>query len=246
MTEITNQETDVTIEKQIADEVEAQREEIKAKLGLDDEAFDILIKDTIIASFAELSVRIKADDPIFAVILSQKKVMNYYTHIIAEALKATPREIGNVIDQKAEEISSLAAKIGEALDEFHTEFLTDLQSKSLEINNSIITSFDKFIDKKIEDFKNAVNQAKPATIQATNDKQTNIVLLVFLLILGIINAGLAGYIAFIKNDDQSKEIAYQKGLFEGFQKTRKELSAKDADKVEKIIIEAIDRKLKEE
>lgn len=243
MTEITNQETDVTIEKQIADEVEAQREEIKAKLGLDDEAFDILIKDTIIASFAELSVRIKADDPIFAVILSQKKVMNYYTHIIAEALKATPREIGNVIDQKAEEIGSLAAKIGEALDEFHTEFLTDLQNKSLEINNSIITSFDKFIDKKIEDFKNAVNQAKPATIQATNDKQTNIVLLVFLLILGIINAGLAGYIAFI---DQSKEIAYQKGLFEGFQKTRKELSAKDADKVEKIIIEAIDRKLKEE
>lgn len=245
MTEITNQETDVTTEKKIADEVEAQREEIKTKLGLDDEAFDILIKDTIIASFAELSVRIRADDPIFAVILSQKKVMNYYTHIIAEALKATPREIGNVIDQKAEDIGSLAAKIGEALDEFHTEFLTDLQSKSLEINNSIITSFDKFIDKKIEDFKNAINQAKPATIQTTNDKQTNIVLLVSLLLLGIINAGLAGYIAF-KNDDQSKEIAYQKGLLEGFQKTRKELSAKDADKVEKIIIEAIDRKLKEE
>ncbi|MDG6896398.1 hypothetical protein [Volucribacter amazonae] len=246
MTESTSLETNVTTVEKISDEIETQREEIKAKLGLDDQAFDILIKDTIIASFAELSIRIKADDPIFAVILSQKKVMNYYTHIIAEALKATPREIGNVIDQKAEDISSLAAKIGEALDEFHTEFLTDLQSKSLEINNSIITSFDKFIDKKIEDFKNALNQAKPTTIQTTNDKQTNIVLLVFLLILGIINTGLVSYIAFIKNNDQSKEIAYQKGLLDGFQKTRKELSAKDADKVEKIIIESIDRKLKEE
>lgn len=229
----------------IADEIEAQREEIKAKLGLDDEAFDILIKETIIASFAELSVKIKPDDPIFAVILSQKKVMNYYTYIIAEALKATPREIGNILNEKADELKELAATLGSALDEFHTEFMNDVQSKSLEVNNSIIASFDKFIDKKIEELKNTIAQTKPATAP-NNDKQTNTVLLIFLLVLAILNAGLVGFIAFGNSNNKSAEVQYQKGLIDGFSKVRKELSAKDADKVEKIIIESIDKRLQGE
>ena len=87
---MTEEITEIATPEQIANELEEQREDIKTKLGLDDEAFDILIKDTILASYAELSIRIKPDDPIFAVILSQKKVMNYYTKIIAEALKVTP------------------------------------------------------------------------------------------------------------------------------------------------------------
>lgn len=228
----------------ITNEIEAQREEIKAKLELDDEAFDILIKDTIIASFAELSVKIKPDDPIFAVILSQKKVMNYYTHIIAEALKATPREIGNILDEKADEIIELAANIGSALDDFHTEFMNDVQNKSLEVNNAIIASFDKFIDKKIKELKNTITQTQPPNV-TSNAKHTNTILLIFLLMLGILNAGLVGFIAFGKGN-KSAEVLYQKGLIEGFQKVRKELPTKDADKVEKIIIESIDKRLQEE
>lgn len=238
-----NATPEIITTESIANEIESQREEIKTKLGLDDEAFDILIKDTIIASFAELNVKIKADDPIFAVILSQKKVMNYYTHIIAEALKATPREIGNVIDQKADEIKELASTFHTYLEEFHTEFMSDVQTKSLEVNNSIIASFDKFIDKKIEELKNTISQTKPAT-PINNNKQISTVLLIFLLVLAIINVGLVGFIAFGNNGNKSMEVLYQKGLIEGFQKTRKELSTKDADKVEKIIIESIDNQLK--
>ena len=231
---MTEEITEIATQEQIANELEEQREDIKTKLGLDDEAFDILIKDTILASYAELSIRIKPDDPIFAVILSQKKVMNYYTKIIAEALKVTPREIGNIVDQKADEFKELAATFGTLIDEFHDEFLADLQNKSLEINNSIIAAFDKFVDKKIEEIKK---------ITQTNDKQTHFIFLLLIMILAIVNIGLTGFIAFGKSADKSKEVQYQKGLIEGFQDVRKELTAKDADKVERIIIQAIDKQL---
>lgn len=241
---MTEEITGIATPEQIENELEEQREDIKTKLGLDDEAFDILIKDTILASYAELSIRIKPDDPIFAVILSQKKVMNYYTKIIAEALKVTPREIGNIINQKADEFKELAATFGTLIDEFHDEFLADLQNKSLEINNSIIAAFDKFVDKKIEEIKKAVSsiEAKPAITQ-TNDKQTHFIFLLLIMILAIVNIGLTGFIAFGKSADKSKEIQYQKGLIEGFQDVRKELTARDADKVERIIIQAIDKQL---
>ena len=150
---MTEEITEIATQEQIENELEEQREDIKTKLGLDDEAFDILIKETILASYAELSIRIKPDDPIFAVILSQKKVMNYYTKIIAEALKVTPREIGNIVDQKADEFKELAATFGTLIDEFHDEFLADLQNKSLEINNSIIAAFDKFVDKFVRNVR---------------------------------------------------------------------------------------------
>lgn len=230
---MTEEITEIATPEQIANELEEQREDIKTKLGLDDEAFDLLIKDTILASYAELSIRIKPDDPIFAVILSQKKVMNYYTKIIAEALKVTPREIGNIVDQKADEFKELAATFGTLIDEFHDEFLADLQNKSLEINNSIIAAFDKFVDKKIKEIKKA----------QTNDKQTHFIFLLLIMILAIVNIGLTGFIAFGKSADKSKEVQYQKGLIEGFQDVRKELTAKDADKVERIIIQAIDKQL---
>lgn len=170
--------------------------------------------------------------------------MNYYTKIIAEALKVTPREIGNIVDQKADEFKELAATFGTLIDEFHDEFLADLQNKSLEINNSIIAAFDKFVDKKIEEIKKAVSsiEAKPAITQ-TNDKQTHFIFLLLIMILAIVNIGLTGFIAFGKSADKSKEIQYQKGLIEGFQDVRKELTAKDADKVERIIIQAIDKQL---
>ena len=162
---MTEEITEIATQEQIENELEEQREDIKTKLGLDDEAFDILIKETILASYAELSIRIKPDDPIFAVILSQKKVMNYYTKIIAEALKVTPREIGNIIDQKADEFKELAATFGTLIEEFHDEFLADLQNKSLEINNSIIAAFDKFVDKKIEEIKKDMPETRLAKIE---------------------------------------------------------------------------------
>ena len=244
---MTEEITEIATQEQIENELEEQREDIKTKLGLDNEAFDILIKETILASYAELSIRIKPDDPIFAVILSQKKVMNYYTKIIAEALKVTPREIGNIVDQKADEFKELAATFGTLIEEFHDEFLADLQNKSLEINNSIIAAFDKFVDKKIEEIKETVSsiQVKPTATQ-TNDKQTHFIFLLLIIILVIVNIGLTGFIAFGNNSDKSKEVQYQKGLIDGFSKVRKELSAKDADKVEKIIIESIDKRLQGE
>lgn len=113
-----------------------------------------------------------------------------------------------------------------------------------EINNSIIAAFDKFVDKKIEEIKKAVSsiEAKPAITQ-TNNKQTHFIFLLLIMILAIVNIGLTGFIAFGNNSDKSKEVQYQKGLIEGFQNVRKELTAKDADKVERIIIQSIDKQL---
>ena len=55
---MTEEITEIATQEQIENELEEQREDIKTKLGLDDEAFDILIKETILASYAELSIRI--------------------------------------------------------------------------------------------------------------------------------------------------------------------------------------------
>ena len=59
---MTEEITEIATQEQIENELEEQREDIKTKLGLDDEAFDILIKETILASYAELSIRIKPED----------------------------------------------------------------------------------------------------------------------------------------------------------------------------------------
>ncbi|MEX4016219.1 hypothetical protein MZA95_00650 [Haemophilus influenzae] len=70
---MTEEITEIATQEQIENELEEQREDIKTKLGLDDEAFDILIKETILASYAELSIRIKPDDPIFCCHFITKK-----------------------------------------------------------------------------------------------------------------------------------------------------------------------------
>lgn len=257
-------------EKALSDfnnELESQRESIKAKLGLDDESFDILIKETILASFSQSGARMKPDDPIFAVVLSQKNVMKYYTKIIADALKETPRAIGDVIDDRINSLIETAGKLGSGLDNFYDELLKGLQEKSLEVNNNLITSIDKFFEKKLTEVKkeiqsieinasqpqklaqnNAVEQVKAKfeeeLKQASNKPKKSIqpVLLAFIVILMLLNLGLTGYS--MQNKNAGIEERYQRGLIDGFQAVRKELPTKDADKVEKIIVDSIDKRLR--
>ena len=55
--------------------IEDSREKTKERLSLNDEEFDQLIRNFIIDCFAKLHIKISTDDPILAVILSQKNVM---------------------------------------------------------------------------------------------------------------------------------------------------------------------------
>lgn len=256
---ILKEETSNQQEKDLNDELESQRESIKAKLGLDDESFDILIKETILTSFSQLGAKIQPDDPIFTVVLSQKNVMRYYTKVIAEALKETPRAIGDVIDDRINNLIETAGKLGNGLDNFYDELLKGLQEKSFEINNTLIASIDKFFEKKIIELKKDIQSIEINAPQGSNKSttQTEIqdttinnkpkksiqpVLLVFAVILMLLNLGLTGYS--MQNKKIEVEERYQRGLIDGFQAVRKELPAKDADKVEKIIVDSIDKRLR--
>lgn len=70
-----------------------------------------------------------------------------------------------------------------------------------------------------------------------------------MIVLLFVSIGLSSFSIFnssTKPKDKDIELQYQKGLINGFSEISKNFNTKDADKVEKIIIEAIDRKLKEE
>ena len=135
--------------------IEDSREKTKERLSLNDEEFDQLIKNFIIDCFAKLHIKISTDDPILAVILSQKNVMEYYSTLITESLHAIPKQIGDVIDAKLQEkLDELSAGIGKALeviDDAGTEMHTAFSKSVLDLNNQVITSLDSFSNKKIEE-----------------------------------------------------------------------------------------------
>ena len=224
--------------------IEDSREKTKERLSLNDEEFDQLIKNFIIDCFAKLHIKISTDDPILAVILSQKNVMEYYSTLITESLHAIPKQIGDVIDAKLQEkLDELSAGIGKALeviDDAGTEMHTAFSKSVLDLNNQVITSLDSFSNKKIEEIKKSFESVQPQKSQAKSETP----LLWILTGLTIINIAVSGFILTkSKQPEKDKETAYQVGLYKGFEEVKK-IAPKEADKIQKIIISNIDNELK--
>lgn len=241
--------TDENTREELEQVIEAKREEVKDRFGLDDEQFNLLIRNVILDSFDKLRVRLSADDPIFSVILAQKSVMDYYSVMITNSLNQLPKQIGYSIDDKLEELSESVQGLGVALDNEISQFKKDFNTQALDLNNQIITSFNTFIDSKITSIKEALDSVKtgtpdlPRSIEPPKEDKSifNALILLFTLI-NITVAGLTLYT--VHNDKGEREEAYQMGLFKGFEQVKKTLPTKDADKVQTIIIEAIDNELK--
>lgn len=208
-------------------ELEAKKEAIKGRLNLNDKEFEILIKDSIVASYLELGLRIREDDPIFAVILSQKRVMDYYAFLITKALENTPAQIGNAIESKVSDVKDIMNTFVEELEEFEGELI-----------------------KKTEEFKRTIESIRPPqNMEIINANQNSRLMSLLMSVLIFVSIGLSSFSIFnssTKPKDKDIELQYQKGLINGFSEISKNFNTKDAEKVEKIIIEAIDRKLKEE
>ncbi|NBI13701.1 hypothetical protein GVX81_08800 [[Haemophilus] felis] len=230
--------------------IEAKKEEIKEKFALDDEQFNVLIRNVILDSFDKLRIRLSEDDPIFAVILSQKSVMDYYALMITKSLNSIPKQISYTIDDKLEQLSEGIKTLGEALDKDVSEFKTSFNNQAIDVNNQIITSFNTFIDKKMAEIKAEFSEIEaktsPKTVESPRtDKSAFNALMFFFLLVNIAIAGLTLYTVHNGKDSTvRREQAYQMGLFKGFEKVRKILPSKEAEKVESTIIEAIDNELK--
>ena len=229
--------------------IEDSREKTKERLSLNDEEFDQLIRNFIIDCFAKLHIKISTDDPILAVILSQKNVMEYYSTLITESLHAIPKQIGDVIDAKLQEkLDELSAGIGKALeviDDAGTEMHTAFSKSVLDLNNQVITSLDSFSNQKIEEIKKSFESVQPQKSQAKSEvlNKSKTPLLWVLTGLTIINIAVSGFILTKSKQPEDKETAYQVGLYKGFEEVKK-IAPKEADKIQKIIISNIDNELK--
>lgn len=230
-----------TTTNDLEEAIETKREAIKERLNINDDVFDILIKDTILQCFSSLKIRIEADDPIFAVLLSQERVMKYYSSLISNALKDVPHQISNKIDHKLREAENITESFNEELITFKTDFEASLKNKVIDLNNTIITSFDKFIDNKTSELDKTLQNIKVQSVESSNNKQNNLLSKLFIIALLIINIALTA--VSMTNTSKNIEVQYQKGLIDGFSEIRKTLNAKDADNVEKIIIQSIDKRL---
>lgn len=236
-------ETEITNES-LSEEIEMKREEVKEHFGLDDEQFNLLIRNVILDSFDKLRIRLSEDDPVFAVILAQKSVMDYYALMITNSLNNLPKQIGNAVDSRLENLSEAISVIGEAFDNELIEFKQSFRNQALDLNNQIISSFSTFIDEKIKEIKYALKSSE--SLDKPQAKSTGkSILSPLILVFTLLNIAIAGLTLYsVYNGNTKKETAYQMGLFRGFEQVRKVLPAKEADKAQTIVIEAIDKELK--
>ncbi|MFQ0972248.1 hypothetical protein [Gilliamella sp. BG6] len=229
--------------------VEEKREEVKEQFGLSDEEFNILIRNVILDSFDKLKIRLSADDPIFAVIFAQKNVMDYYSIMITNSLNNIPKQIGNAIDSRLNELSENIQLVGEAFDNELTEFKKEFSTQTLELNNQIIAGFNSFIDKKVTEIKNTLestNQQTKPLFQKEKEKQSKFINII-LLVLILLNLTITGIVFYSTTQNKGyieKEKSYLTGLFKAFEQVKKELPEKEANKVQSIVIDAIDKELK--
>lgn len=225
----------------LSQSIESNRDEITNKFNLTDEQFNLLIKNVILDTYDKLKLRLSTDDPIFALILSQKNVLDYYSLLITQSLNAIPTQIGNAIDDRLEQLNEKIHLIGIAFDDELNAFKKGFNAETLELNNNIITSFDKFINKKIDELNQEFKKIIIPNNQPMSGKnnQTTNKIMIFIAILNLIII-CCGFI-YIGNN---KESSYQLGLFKGFESVKKILPAEQSSKVESIIIDAIDEELR--
>ncbi|KGQ40885.1 hypothetical protein JP28_12545 [Gallibacterium anatis] len=226
----------------IEQSIENNRAVIKERFNIDDKAFDEIIKATITDSLLKLKIRISEDDPIFAVLLSQEKVMNYYSSLISNALKDVPNDISRAIDKKLREAEDITEEMNVELKTFKSNLEKSINEKAIELNNSIITSFDKFFDKKFEEIKKL-------NVKNDSHKDKNSLRNIFIIFIGFFMLSIAAVFNYINyktmHEFYNREMQYQRGLINGFNEIKKSFSPKESEKIEEIIINNIDKKLHE-
>ncbi|KGQ52985.1 hypothetical protein IO44_11430 [Gallibacterium anatis str. Avicor] len=226
----------------IEQSIENNRAVIKERFNIDDKAFDEIIKATITDSLLKLKIRISEDDPIFAVLLSQEKVMNYYSSLISNALKDVPNDISRAIDKKLREAEDITEEMNVELKTFKSNLEKSINEKAIELNNSIITSFDKFFDKKFEEIKKL-------NVKNDSHKDKNSLRNIFIIFIGFFMLSIAAVFNYINyktmQEFYNREMQYQRGLINGFNEIKKSFSQKESEKIEEIIINNIDKKLHE-
>lgn len=226
----------------IEQSIENNRAVIKERFNIDDTAFDEIIKATITDSLLKLKIRISEDDPIFAVLLSQEKVMNYYSSLISNALKDVPNDISRAIDKKLREAEDITEEMNVELKTFKSNLEKSINEKAIELNNSIITSFDKFFDKKFEEIKKL-------NVKNDSHKDKNSLRNIFIIFIGFFMLSIAAVFNYINyktmQEFYNREMQYQRGLINGFNEIKKSFSQKESEKIEEIIINNIDKKLHE-
>lgn len=226
----------------IEQSIENNRAVIKERFNIDDKAFDEIIKATITDSLLKLKIRISEDDPIFAVLLSQEKVMNYYSSLISNALKDVPNDISRAIDKKLREAEDITEEMNVELKTFKSNLEKSINEKAIELNNSIITSFDKFFDKKFEEIKKL-------NVKNDSHKDKNSLRNIFIIFISFFMLSIAAVFNYINyktmQEFYNREMQYQRGLINGFNEIKKSFSQKESEKIEEIIINNIDKKLHE-
>lgn len=226
----------------IEQSIENNRAVIKERFNIDDKAFDEIIKATITDSLLKLKIRISEDDPIFAVLLSQEKVMNYYSSLISNALKDVPNDISRAIDKKLREAEDITEEMNVELKTFKSNLEKSINEKAIELNNSIITSFDKFFDKKFEEIKKL-------NVKNDSHKDKNSLRNIFIIFIGFFMLSIAAVFNYINyktmQEFYNREMQYQRGLINGFNEIKKSFSQKESEKIEEIIINNIDKNLHE-
>lgn len=226
----------------IEQSIENNRAVIKERFNIDDKAFDEIIKATITDSLLKLKIRISEDDPIFAVLLSQEKVMNYYSSLISNALKDVPNDISRAIDKKLREAEDITEEMNVELKTFKSNLEKSINEKAIELNNSIITSFDKFFDKKFEEIKKL-------NVKNDSHKDKNSLRNIFIIFIVFFMLSIAAVFNYINyktmQEFYNREMQYQRGLINGFNEIKKSFSQKESEKIEEIIINNIDKKLHE-
>ncbi|WP_439295199.1 hypothetical protein [Lonepinella sp. BR2882] len=248
----------------------------QSKLGLSDKELEELIKNSVVGIFEKTGLKIQADDPIFAFILSHKGIADYYTKMIVGSLKDLPDQIGESIDEHLNDRLALLQiqfeQIGDNIDSNVNQVKTQLETQTLNLNNQIVanfgslitektneakTIFGSMIEEKIAEAKNTLEATEvklPQQSQSTQpnttpntttvpQKGSNKLLSLFLISFTLLNSVIAGLTLFSVNKT-SREDAYQMGLYKGFDEVKKTLPPKDAEKVQKIIVDRIDYELK--
>lgn len=214
----------------IEQSIENNRAVIKERFNIDDKAFDEIIKATITDSLLKLKIRISEDDPIFAVLLSQEKVMNYYSSLISNALKDVPNDISRAIDKKLREAEDITEEMNVELKTFKSNLEKSINEKAIELNNSIITSFDKFFDKKFEEIKKL-------NVKNDSHKDKNSLRNIFIIFIVFFMLSIAAVFNYINyktmQEFYNREMQYQRGLINGFNEIKKSFSQKESEKLKR-------------
>ncbi len=224
---------------ELKDQIESRREELKRELNITDADFDLLVKEMIVEVYARTGLRITEKDPIFAVLLTNKKIIDYNFNALNKSLEAMPEMIGDALTDSLEKLNTTGEIIGSTLQTFSDELESNLKIINLKARDDLETKLLSSVESITKELKETKQQTKPKAPLFTK------IALIFTIILLILNMGLTGYIFKTSTPaTENIEYKYNLGLLKGYNELKSTLSSKDYQKVEKTLNRAIDSELK--